>query len=102
MLRIITPIFGFRLTIWAGGFNAVQQRHRNVHDHDFGIGGVRQSHRFAAIARFAHDLHSGLPFQQETNAFAHHPRGHLPAECEYSSGANSFGSGISADNTVPF
>ena len=56
----------------ARGLDAVQLRHGHVHHHDVGLQLLGQFDGFAAVARFAHDLHVGLRAQDHLEALAHH------------------------------
>ncbi len=56
----------------ARGFDAVQLRHGDVHDHDVGLQAFGQFHGFAAVAGLADDLHVGLRAQDHFEALAHH------------------------------
>jgi hypothetical protein len=56
----------------AGGLDAVQLGHRDVHDDDVGLQLLGQPDGFPAVAGLAGDLHVGLRLQDHPKAVTDH------------------------------
>ena len=55
----------------AGGLDAVQARHADVHEHHVGAQALGKLHRLIAVARLAHHLDAVVGRQDHAEAAAH-------------------------------